>query len=140
MGARNGLVLGGVCVSGIVVLLGTAGCQGSATWRDRLSSPNPLDRAQAVVAVYARRDAEAIPKLVDLLEDPDSAVRMYAIVALRRLCGEDFGYRFYESAALRDAAVDRWRAALRAGEVRLRPLAQAAASDSEPGPSESNTP
>ena len=98
---------------------GLLGCDSGAARRQLLGSGNPLDRAQAVVKVTEARDHEAVHKLVDLLEDPDGAVRMYAIIALRRLCVEDFGYRYYAGSAERATAVRRWREALRAGEVVL---------------------
>jgi HEAT repeat protein len=106
-----------------------AGC-GQSTTRHQLGAANPLDRAQAIVQVYETHDIQAIQKLVDLLDDRDSAVRMYAILALRRLCGVDFGYRFYEDAAAREAAAERWREALRNGQVTLRPAAESAVSAS----------
>mgnify|MGYP003879937573 CR=1 FL=1 len=55
--------------------------------------------------------------LIGLLDDPDIAVRLYAIAALRRLTGNDYGYRYYASDADRAAAVARWQAAARAGEL-----------------------
>lgn len=120
------LVVSGLSVPTVLVWLGILGCEGPAARRQRLGSPNPLDRAQAVVEVYALRDGESVPKVVDLLDDSDGAVRLYAINALRRLCGEDFGYRYYESASVREAAVRRWRDALRAGVVRLAPASRPA--------------
>lgn len=104
------------------------GCNSSGT-RAELSSPSPVARARATVALGERRDPAAVHKLVDLLEDPDQAVRMYAILALQRITGEDFGYRYYDREAERQPAVERWRAALREGRVAVRtggPAPQAA--------------
>jgi hypothetical protein len=103
---------------------GLPGCDRSVGRRQQLASANPLDRAQAAVGTSEAGDLVAVHKLVDLLEDPDDAVRMYAMLALRRLCGEDFGYRYYESAPARAAAVQRWRQALRSGQVVVRPTSQ----------------
>lgn len=75
-------------------------------------------------------DRGAVHPLVELLEDPDRAVRMYTILALTRLCGEDFDYKYYEPEAERAAAVRRWRAALRNGEVTVRRAAEPAAGES----------
>ncbi len=61
-----------------------AGCTGRAADRQRLRSANPLERAEATVRLAEAGDQEATHKLVDLLDDPDRAVRMYAILALRR--------------------------------------------------------
>ena len=105
----------------VVLLCGglAAGCN-SAGERKALSSPSPVERARATVTLAEQRDAASVHKLVDLLEDPDQAVRMYAIIALRRLTGEDYGYRYYAREAERRPAVERWRAALRDGQVVLR--------------------
>jgi hypothetical protein len=94
-------------------------CSANRT-RRQLGSENPLERAEGIVRVSENSDASAIPKLVDLLEDSDGAVRMYAILALRRMCGVDFGYRFYDAPADRYAAVQRWRQAIRCGQLKLR--------------------
>jgi hypothetical protein len=52
---------------------------------------------------------QAVPLLVDRLDDPDVEVRFAAIGALRRITGEDFDYRFNEPAGRRAPAVGRWR-------------------------------
>jgi hypothetical protein len=118
---REAFILG--VASGLVALalLTTVGCGGAAGRRAQLGSDNPLDRAAAIVQVYEARDRNAVQKLVDLLEDSSSAVRLYAILALRGLTGEDFGYRYYDKEATRAVSVRRWRDAVRAGIVVLRP-------------------
>ena len=109
------------------------GCDAGAGRRRQLGAGNPLDRAEAIVRVCEARDIHAVQKLVDLLEDPDRAVRLYAIQALRRLCGVDFGYRYYAGPAIREVAVQRWREALRAGQITVPPpSAPIASSDTGP--------
>lgn len=103
--------------AGAVFLCGTWACESDAGTRQRLGSINPLDRAQAAVRVAEQGDVGAVHRLVDLLEDPSDGVRMYAILALERLTGETYGYQYYANESQRAAAVERWRAALRAGEV-----------------------
>jgi hypothetical protein len=127
-----------LCWSGpaCVVALSLAACQSS---RRELSSPNPLERALAIVRLAEAGDASAVHELVDLLEDSDRAVRMYAIMGLRRLCGEDYGYKFYASDAERAAAVRRWRDALRAGEVVVRRRPAAPAGEPQPGEPDEST-
>jgi hypothetical protein len=102
-----------------VVSFTPLGCASGAARRAQLGSDNPLDRATAIVEVYDARDRKAVQKLVDLLDDSSSAVRLYAILALRGLTGEDLGYRYYESEVVRAASVRRWRDAVRAGIVVL---------------------
>lgn len=90
----------------------------------RLQSDNALDRARAIVAATEDRDTVAIHKLVYLLDDQDIAVRMFAINGLRRLVGEDFGYRYYELPERRAEAVARWQEALRSNALTLRSTSQ----------------
>lgn len=102
-------------------LLGPAACRSPASARQQLTSSNPLDQVTAAVALAEARDPQAIHRLVALLEDRDRAVRMYAILALERLCGQTYGYKYYEAEASRAAAVRRWQNALRGGRVALLP-------------------
>ncbi len=90
------------------------GCAGP---QKNLSSQFPLERARAIVASSDRGDKDAVPKLVELLDDLDPAVRMYSIVALQRLTGQTYGYAYYAPPAERERAIERWREALRKGEV-----------------------
>lgn len=102
-----------------LICLSLHGC-GAACKRASIASPYPLDRVRAAVACAAAGDADAIDLLIELLADQDRGVRMYSILALKRLCGEDYGYRYYASDADRAPAIARWRAARLRGEVTLR--------------------
>jgi hypothetical protein len=124
MDAAVRIRLGYVLACWAALWAGLSGCDRSVGRRQQLASANPLDRAQAAVKATEAGDLVAVHKLVDLLEDSDDAVRMYAILALRRLCGEDLGYRYYESAPARATAVQRWRQALRSGQVVVQPATQ----------------
>lgn len=105
-----------------IFALGIAtGCQsGGGADRGELRSRSPFERARAAVRVAENGDSTAIHELVDLLEDDDAGVRLYTIESLRRLCGEDFGYRYQATTERREAAVQIWRAALRDGKLQLR--------------------
>jgi HEAT repeat protein len=100
------------------------GCGSSAMQREHLVSPYPPDRARAAVQLAEAGDAEAIDLLIELLTDQDRGVRMYTILALERLCGETYGYNYYDAEPQRAAAVARWREARQGGEVTLRGHAQ----------------
>ncbi|MEW6250824.1 MAG: hypothetical protein AB1716_09260 [Planctomycetota bacterium] len=100
-----------------------AGCRSTPDYRVLMRSANPLDRVQGIQAAYAERDLPGVAQLVGLLDDEDAAVRMFAIMALQRLTGETFGYQYYAPPNSRSAAVERWRQALRAGDVRVRATA-----------------
>jgi HEAT repeat protein len=101
------------------VLLLVIGCV-RQTRRADLSALYPVDRARAVVRLAESGDFEAVHSLVELLDDQDGAVRMYSILALERICGENLGYEYYASESSRQLAIERWREALREGRVRLR--------------------
>lgn len=120
MPLRNAIARATAAGLAVPALLAAFGCAGDAGRRAQLASDNPLDRATAIVQVYEARDRKAVQKLVDLLDDSSSAVRLYAILALRGLTGEDFGYRYYDNEVARVASVRRWRDAVRAGIVFLR--------------------
>ncbi len=85
----------------------------------RLASPVPVDRARAAVAAAERGEADAIYRLVELLDDADGGVRMYAILALRRLTGHTYGFVYHGTLAERSAAIERWRTALQEGRVKV---------------------
>lgn len=110
-------------VAGCRLLLGCAlaalmnsGCRAPGD----LDSPNPYERARAVVASAESDGGRVTHRLVNLLSDEDPAVRMYAILALERLTGRTYEYQYWESPAQRQRAIHRWRNALQAGEVRLK--------------------
>jgi HEAT repeat protein len=110
------------CATGLLVLMTLAGvisCDTAAANRRALLSESPLERARAVIAVAEAGDRAAVHTVVDMLDDQDPAVRMYAILGLERMCGRDYGYRYYDPPAKRQAAIDRWQAALRAGDVTI---------------------
>jgi len=110
-------LLGRAVACSSLAAVAAAGC---APPRGSLASRFAPDRARAIVSLAERGDSQSIHKLVDLLEDDDQAVRLYAILALERLTGDNRGYRYYESEQERAKAVLAWRQALRDGDVRLR--------------------
>jgi len=105
----------------LVLVLAGGACRFGDKY-EPFDSASPLERSQAAIRAGESGDFRVVPKLVDLLEDRDGAVRMCAIQSLRRLCGEDFGYRHYGPEEERTRAVQRWRAALRAGTLKPAPL------------------
>jgi HEAT repeat protein len=117
-----------------LVSLGFGGCAAPQN-RAGITSSYPLDRVRAAVACAEAGDARAIDLLIEALNDNDRAVRMYSIIALKRLCGEDYGYRFYASDGERDEAIARWRQARGRGEIILQApprTPSAAVSDATP--------
>lgn len=94
-------------IRGGAALLLLGGCV--AGYRPALDSPDPAARIRAIRQVTAKQDHNAIPLLVDRLEDEDEAVRFYAIGALSRMTGTDMGYKYYQPRRERLPAVRRWR-------------------------------
>ena len=76
---------------------------------------NALQDADPVFVIPAIRDAAEserlrdVPRLIELLESDDAAIRLTSIQALRRLTGETFGYEFWRDAEGRLPAVNRWK-------------------------------
>jgi len=75
-----------------------------------LADPEESVRYQAALLARSLVVAEAVPALVDRLEDPSAAVRAAAADALRRITGKDFGFDPLEPLEGRRAeAVHRWK-------------------------------
>ncbi len=108
-----------------MILVCLTGCLTAGDYyRARLQSTIPLERGQAVVALEETGDPDVVPALIETLEDPDAGVRLLAIQALRRMCGNDYGYRYYHDESRRSAAVERWRDAVRNNEIVVRSSAR----------------
>ena len=97
---------------GMVVLLASS-C--SPVVRPNLTSADPQARINAAVQAGNAGDREAVPLLVDLLEDDDGAVRFFAVLSLEKITGTRRGYDYAAPAWRRAVAVRRWRDWLREG-------------------------
>jgi len=75
----------------------------------RLKDEDPAVRRQAVIEAGQSRDAQAVPLLVDCLEDSEGDIRFFAILALEKITGTTMGYKYYADFAERRQAVNRWR-------------------------------
>jgi len=67
------------------------------------------DRIPALVRQTERPGAEGLADLIRALDDDDPAVRMFASQGLRERTGQDFGYRYFDSAQRRRPAVRAWK-------------------------------
>jgi len=103
---RDRLLLAGILVGAL------GGCS-QPGWRELLQSWDPLERIHGAVQAAEAQDREAVPLLIDRLEDDDAAVRMYAVMALRRIEGTDLGYKYWADEVDRARAAQRWREYLR---------------------------
>lgn len=92
-------------------LLGLAGDPRPLSRLDRArGDPDATVRFEAASAMLRLGDRRGVHTLVGGLEDADPRVREQSITMLRRLVGEDFGFRADDHADNRRAAVARWRA------------------------------
>ncbi len=87
---------------------------------DDLLDPNPTRRVQAVGEAGRLRDLGQVPRLIELLDDEDEAVRLAAGTTLTELTGRDTGYLPYAPAAERRRQVLAWRAWWDSADGRVR--------------------
>ncbi len=94
----------------VVLCLELAACQASKRIRTpSMQSNEPYTRVASIQQAAAKGDASALPHLVDRLDDEDAAVRFAAILALERLTGRRFGYRYGGTQERRGESIARWR-------------------------------
>lgn len=86
-----------------------AGCAPDSPPEVKLTNPDPSGKIPAIKRAVRQGDKSAASQLIKDLESDDPAVRFYAIEGLRRLTGEDFGYRYYDDEQAREPAVQQWK-------------------------------
>jgi hypothetical protein len=102
------MILAGTAVAGSLV----SGCFSPEP--PSLTSDSPPRLIPAIKIAANDNDRSAIPGLIQNLDDKDSAVRFAAISALRKMTGEDFGYRYYDCQYDRQPSIERWHLWLKA--------------------------
>jgi hypothetical protein len=75
-----------------------------------LRDDDPEIRRAAALGLAMRESTAYVPQMIELLCDPDPAVRPVAQAALRSLSGQDFGPGLTATEEEREKAVARWRA------------------------------
>ena len=73
-----------------------------------LENPDPVVKIRAIKWAGENKDAQAVPKLLELSQDEDQAVRFYAIIALRNITQTDLDFDYRADARRRAEAVNRW--------------------------------
>ena len=73
-----------------------------------LAHADPRVRIQASFQVVTEDREDLYPQLIHNLRDRDGAVRLFTSIALRKLSGEDFGYRAYGTLGEREVAIRLW--------------------------------
>ena len=76
--------------------------------RRPLLDRDPVFVIPAIKDAAKQEDYTDVPRLIELLRSDDSAVRAFSDEGLRRLTGQDFGYRYWADEASRKVAVGRW--------------------------------
>ena len=116
MGPRNSRKLAALAVElGISVSVAMLVCGCGSRQLDRdwtladLEDPDMTARIMAVKWAGDKQVSQAVPFLVDHLENGDKALRFYSIQALRRITGIDCAYDYRASASRRAQAVACWR-------------------------------
>ena len=77
-----------------------------------LENLDPTVRIRAIKWAGENQVHDAVPLLVDRLQEQDRSVRFYAIMALRRITGDDLGFDYKADPAQRAEAVKKWRQSL----------------------------
>lgn len=95
----------------LVLLIGLAGpgCTIAPKSFHAIRDAAPFTRARAVDLAGQAPPEQAIPALIQKLEDPDSVVRLAAHEKLKQISGKDFGYEPWADDASRQAAISRWK-------------------------------
>ncbi|HEY8667724.1 MAG TPA: hypothetical protein VIL86_13745 [Tepidisphaeraceae bacterium] len=107
----------------IVLALSATGCTHPSRPLS-VGDPDPSVKIPAIKQAVRHGDIEVSRQLVKDLDSDDPAVRFYAIEALQRLVGDDFGYRYYQDERDRRPAVDVWRKWLAGEELAAKPKKQ----------------
>ncbi len=96
-------------VLGIVslIVMGGSACSTPRPEKD-VKNPDPSGKIPAYKQAVREKDRSATVQMVKDLDSDDPAVRLFAIVGLRRLTGETFGYQYFDDAHQRRPAVKRW--------------------------------
>ncbi|MCG3139143.1 MAG: hypothetical protein HJJLKODD_03022 [Phycisphaerae bacterium] len=95
---------------GIFLLL-IQGCALHLSVDQQLSDSDPLQRIKGIRAVQDSQQ-ELWPRVVDLLDDEDSAVRFYAIMSLEKRFGTRLGYTYSAPSAQRRQYLEAWKSYL----------------------------
>jgi len=105
---RRRLWFGVRAALGLCVLAWISGCHEDKGPRT-VANEDPTVKIPAIQRDVKKRDLKEAPQMVKDLDSDDPAVRFYAIEGLKRLTGEDFGYRYYDDEDKRKPAVMRWQ-------------------------------
>jgi HEAT repeat protein len=81
----------------------------SATLKDKLQDEDAEIRRAAALAVGMKEDKTNLPRLIEMLKDPEATVGRAAHAALKSLSSQDFGPTADASKADVDKAIAAWQ-------------------------------
>lgn len=93
----------------VVAMLLLTGCGFLSLEQPNLASDDPAQKIPAIKSAARHHESSAIPLLIKALSSQDSAIRFYAIYALHKITGHEFGYVYYASESRRSLAIARWK-------------------------------
>ncbi len=97
------------------------GCSSSYLGRDLelddLDNPDVTVRVMAVKWAGDNKVSQAVPYLVDNLQNEDKALRFYSIGALVRITGTNCGYDYKASPQSRAKAMECWQSFIKTNEL-----------------------
>jgi len=73
-----------------------------------LKHEDPRVRIAAAERAVAENRIDLAAELVENLSDPDGAVRFFTAISLRKLTGQDFGYKAYGTAQECAESIEAW--------------------------------
>jgi len=81
----------------------------SGDLRQDLRHKDPRVRMEAAHQAGTKDRADLVDLLVENLRDHDESVRFITAISLRKITGQDFGFRSFASILEREEAIARWR-------------------------------
>jgi HEAT repeat protein len=95
---------------GFALMVFLTGCGITPRRFGAVDDRSPLTRARAAGMGDNLPDNVVIPALIDRLEDRDAVVRVSASESLKNRTGTDLGFVAWAEPAVREKAIQRWRA------------------------------
>jgi hypothetical protein len=104
------------------------GCAGEVSF----DSPDSAARLRAIQKAAADDDRSSIPKLIEMLDSDDPAVRLLSIRTLESMTGQTLGYDPIAPSYERTPAVNRWQEWYSASPAERKQYNDAHSSDNSP--------
>jgi hypothetical protein len=107
--ASTGRRRGAAAILGAAVIFQPLACRPGPP-REPLKDNDPVFVIPAIKATAEDSRRNEIPRLIELLDHEDSAVRLASFQALRDMTGQTFDYEYWRAAEGRQESITKWRA------------------------------